>query len=83
MGIFVVPAAPYLSALGVKREALRQALGLSFTVSTVALAIGLAPRSNYPPQAALDSLAAVVSALLGMHLGQRLRQALNPETFRI
>lgn len=37
-GIFVIPAVPYLSSLGLAKEELIQALGLSFTVSTVALA---------------------------------------------
>ena len=41
-GVFVVPAVPYLQGLALKKEDLVQALGLSFTVSTVALAIGLA-----------------------------------------
>ncbi|WP_053078459.1 sulfite exporter TauE/SafE family protein, partial [Methylobacterium tarhaniae] len=41
-GVFVIPAVPYLQALGLDRDQLIQALGLSFTVSTVALAAGLA-----------------------------------------
>ncbi len=41
-GVFVVPAVPYLGALGLARDDLVQALGLSFTVSTLALAAGLA-----------------------------------------
>lgn len=41
-GVFVIPAVPYLQALGLEKEDLVQALGLSFTVSTMALAIGLA-----------------------------------------
>lgn len=41
-GVFVIPAVPYLNALGLARDDLVQALGLSFTVSTLALAAGLA-----------------------------------------
>jgi hypothetical protein len=41
-GVFVIPAVPYLQALGFDREELMKALGLSFTVSTVALAWSLA-----------------------------------------
>src|SRR3954465_14528870 len=41
-GVFVIPAVPYLQALGLGREELVQALGLSFTVSTLALAASLA-----------------------------------------
>jgi hypothetical protein len=46
-GVSVVPAVPYLQALDLKKEDLIQALGLSFTVSTVALAIGLARQSAF------------------------------------
>lgn len=38
-GVFVIPAVPYLQALGLERRELVQALGLSFTVSTLALAV--------------------------------------------
>jgi uncharacterized membrane protein YfcA len=41
-GVFVIPAVPYLGALGLSKDNLIQALGLSFTVSTIALAAALA-----------------------------------------
>jgi uncharacterized membrane protein YfcA len=41
-GVFVIPAVPYLQALGLRKDDLIQALGLSFTVSTIALAPALA-----------------------------------------
>ena len=41
-GVFVIPAVPYLQAIGFEKDELVQALGLSFTVSTVALAVNLA-----------------------------------------
>jgi len=44
-GVFVIPAVPYLGSLRVDRDDLVQALGLSFTVSTHALAAGLALHS--------------------------------------
>lgn len=47
-GVFVIPAVPYLQALGLDRDQLIQALGLSFTVSTVALAAGLAREGRCP-----------------------------------
>jgi uncharacterized protein len=70
-GVFVVPAVPYLSALGLSKDELVQALGLSFTVSTVALAVALGATSSYPLGTMLASVVAVVPALLGMALGQR------------
>jgi uncharacterized membrane protein YfcA len=35
-GVYMIPSAPYLQAIGLKTEGLVQALGLSFTVATVA-----------------------------------------------
>ena len=41
-GVFAIPAVPYLGALGLDKDDLIQALGLSFTASTIALAAALA-----------------------------------------
>jgi uncharacterized membrane protein YfcA len=41
-GVFAIPAVPYLGALNLDKEDMIQALGLSFTVSTIALAASLA-----------------------------------------
>lgn len=81
-GVFVIPAVPYLSALGLEKDELIQALGLSFTVSTLALACALALNGAFAFSAATGSLLAVLPALAGMFIGQRLRSRLNPETFR-
>ena len=40
-GVFVIPAVPYLQALGLGKEALVRALGISFLVSTIALGLSL------------------------------------------
>jgi uncharacterized membrane protein YfcA len=81
-GVLVIPAVPYLQALGLGKDDLIQALGLSFTVSTIALATGLASRGAFQ----LDNLAmssfALVPALLGMWLGQAIRRKVSPTTFR-
>src|SRR5262245_33043051 len=41
-GVYMIPSAPYLQAIGLEKDRLVQALGLSFTVSTLALAVALA-----------------------------------------
>lgn len=82
-GVFVVPAVPYLSALGFSKDELVQALGLSFTVSTVALGIALGAMGSFQPGALLTSLGAVVPALLGMFVGQRTRARISPTRFRL
>ncbi len=81
-GVFVIPAVPYLSSLGLGKEELIQALGLSFTVSTLALGAALALAGEYHWVAAGNSLLAIVPALLGMFIGQRVRGRLEPEAFR-
>ena len=81
-GVFVVPAVPFLQALGLTKDELVQALGLSFTVSTIALAAGLAGDGAYGATLAGTSLLAIAPALAGMALGQWARSRLRPETFR-
>jgi uncharacterized membrane protein YfcA len=81
-GVFVVPAVPYLQALGLPRAALVQAMGLSFTVSTLALGGALAAHGQWPVGAAAASAAMLPPALLGMAAGQRLARRLAPAAFR-
>jgi uncharacterized membrane protein YfcA len=81
-GVFVMPAVPYLQALRPDREELVQALGLSFTVSTVALAAGLHTHGAFRlDQLGLSTLA-IVPALAGMWLGQKVRARISPKRFR-
>lgn len=58
-------------ALGLRRDGLVQATGLSFTTSTVVLAVALG-----------GSLAMLLPALAGMALGHRARQRLSAAVFR-
>jgi uncharacterized membrane protein YfcA len=81
-GVFVVPAVPYLQALGLAREALVQAMGLSFTVSTVSLAGALAAQGTWHVGMAGASVAMLVPALAGMAAGQWLGRRLEPAVFR-
>jgi hypothetical protein len=82
-GVFVIPAVPYLGALGLERDDLIQALGLSFTVSTLTLAAGLAWHGALPAGAAGASLLALIPALAGMVLGGWLRARVRASTFRL
>lgn len=81
-GVFVIPAVPYLQSLGLEKDDLIQALGLSFTVSTVALAAGLLRVDAFQPTYAGISLLALVPALAGMFAGQWIREMISAETFR-
>ena len=86
-GVFVIPAVPYLQAIGLTKDELVQALGLSFTVSTLALAVSLAVIAAGNTGLTLDlawpSIAGVAVALAGMRLGQAVRARLAPATFRL
>ncbi len=82
-GVFVLPAVPYLQALDLDRDDLVQALGLSFLVSTLALALSLGHSGLLRTDLALVSVAAVLPALAGMALGQALRRRVASEPFRI
>jgi uncharacterized protein len=81
-GVFVVPAVPYLQALGMRRDELIQSMGLSFTTSTLALAVALGASHVYSPTGAIASTAMLVPALIGMALGQWLRSRLSVVVFR-
>ena len=81
-GIFVIPAVPYFAALDLDREALIQTLGLAFSVSTLALAAGLYYTGHLQATTGAASLLALVPAVAGMLLGQRIRMRLRPEVFR-
>ena len=81
-GVFVIPAVPYLQALGLNRNQLVQALGLSFTVSTLALAAGMAWHGTLGGGEINASLLALVPALLGMWLGQAVRQRISAVLFK-
>ncbi|GGF64196.1 membrane protein [Azorhizobium oxalatiphilum] len=83
-GVTVMPAAPYLQSLGLEREDLVQAMGLSFSAGSVGLAIALsgrgAPLTSW--HALLVTGAALIPAFLGMEIGRRVRMAISQQTFR-
>lgn len=81
-GVFAMPAVPYMQALGFQRDALIQAMGISFTTSTVVLAIGLAGNGGYPVSALGGSIAMLLPAIGGMALGTWLRKRLPVAVFR-
>jgi uncharacterized protein len=80
--VFVIPAVPYIQGLGLDRNQLVQALGLSFTVSTLALGAGLFWNGAVGQGELGASLLAVIPALLGMMIGQWLRQRISAVLFK-
>ncbi|QEI06999.1 sulfite exporter TauE/SafE family protein [Pigmentiphaga aceris] len=82
-GVFVVPAVPYLQALGLSKNTLIQAMGISFTVSTLALAAMLSGTGSLSLPTILSSLLMLLPALLGVEIGKRIRHRMSPATFRL
>ena len=80
--MFVIPAVPYLQALGLNKDDLIQALGLSFTVSTVTLAIGSERAGAIELRTVVASALAAFPALLGMEFGQWVRRRISAAIFR-
>ena len=79
-GIFVMPGTPYIQSMEFDRDRLVQALGLSFTVSTIALAAALAYTRHVQTSLASPSIVTLVAALIGMGLGQLTRGKIKAET---
>ena len=82
-GIFVLPGTPYVQALQFERDRMVQALGLSFTVSTVTLAAALGHAGEIHVTLLGPALVALAAALIGMWLGQLVRGRIRAETFRL
>jgi uncharacterized membrane protein YfcA len=82
-GVFVIPGVPYITAMDFDRNRMVQALGLSFTVSTITLALALAYQGQFHNEVAWPALLALGVALIGMWLGQIIRNKVKAETFRL
>ena len=82
-GIFVLPGTPYVQALQFERDRMVQALGLSFTVSTVTLGGALGHAGEIHTSLIAPALVALAAALIGMWLGQVVRGRIRAETFRL
>lgn len=81
-GSFVVPGVMYLQAIGLPRDALVQAMGILFSVSTIALAIMLQRMAFLTTDLAVISAVSVIPASVGMLLGRRIRQRQPEHRFR-
>ncbi|HEY0801279.1 MAG TPA: sulfite exporter TauE/SafE family protein [Steroidobacteraceae bacterium] len=78
--VFVIPMVPYLQILRLEKDAMIQALGLCFTVATVALAIRLRAADAFVVSA--STVLALSMALAGIWVGSRLRSKLSQPMFQ-
>ena len=81
-GVSSIPVVPYFQAIGLEKDELVQAMGLSFTVSTVALAANLASVGALSWSLGPTVFVALGAVFAGLWLGQLIRKKLNPKTFR-
>ena len=71
-----------LKPVGLPRDQLIQVMGMFFTVSTAALAVSLGYQNLLSVELGTISIVSVVPAIIGMVLGQKLRQRLSEDRFR-
>jgi uncharacterized membrane protein YfcA len=81
-GVQVIPSMPFFQALGMKKDELIQALGVFFTVATLAQAFNLSAAGVLDESMALPGVIALACSFTGMAIGQSVRTRLEPETFR-
>lgn len=81
-GVQVIPSMPFFQALGMKKDELIQALGVFFTVATLALAFNLSAAGVLGESTTLPGVIALACSFTGMAIGQVVRTRLEPEVFR-
>jgi len=81
-GVQVIPSVPFLQAIGMEKEELIQALGVFFTVATLALGLNLTEAGLLTAATALPGAVAMAASFAGMFIGQAVRTRLAPDIFR-
>jgi hypothetical protein len=81
-GVQVLPSMPYMQAIGMEKDELVQALGVFFTVATLALAFNLTSAGLVTTATAAPGVVAMAASFTGMFVGQAIRSRLQPEAFR-
>lgn len=82
-GVFVMPLVPYLQSLRLQKEEFIQALGLSFTIATLALVLRLGRLPRTDLAIGFEAVAiATAAAFFGLWAGGLLRRYMQPATFQ-
>jgi uncharacterized membrane protein YfcA len=79
--VFVIPLVPYLQALRLDKDAMVQALGMSFTVATLALAARVQAVEGLS-LFTVESAVALAAGLFGMRIGAVVRARISGAAFR-
>jgi uncharacterized membrane protein YfcA len=81
-GVQVIPSMPFMQAIGMEKDELVQALGVFFTVATLALAFSLTAGGLLTAANAVPGAVAMAGAFAGMFIGQSVRARMPAEAFR-
>ena len=81
-GTNIVPGVIYLQALGFGKDQLIQALGIKFSVLTVALALAMHNNNLLTTELGVLSTASLLPAVVGMFIGQRYRANISEQRFQ-
>jgi uncharacterized protein len=81
-GVQVIPSVPFMQAIGMKKDELVQALGVFFTVATLALGFTLTSSGLMTGATALPGVVALACSFAGVFIGQAVRTRMPAETFR-
>jgi len=81
-GVQVIPSVPFMQAIGMEKDELVQALGVFFTVATLALGFTLTRSGLMTGATALPGAVATACSFGGVFIGQAVRSRMPAETFR-
>jgi uncharacterized protein len=81
-GVQVIPSVPFMQAIGMEKDELVQALGVFFTVATLALGFTLTSSGLMTGATALPGVVALACSFAGVFIGQAVRTRMPAETFR-
>ena len=81
-GVFLFPVIPYIQSLGLERDDMVQAQGISFTVSSLAVMLVVMGNGTLNVTNAAVSVVAMAITFVGMFAGQYVRRFLHPDVFR-
>lgn len=82
-GVAAVPFLPYMQSLDMDRNELVQALGIMFLFIIGALTAALALQGSFTPLNLAGGIGAIAPTFLGVWLGQKARQRISAEKFRL
>ncbi len=81
-GVQVIPSMPFMQAIGMEKDELVQALGVFFTVATLALSVNVSAAGLLTASTAVPGAIAMACSFAGMFVGQTVRSRMPTEAFR-